>query len=142
MIAEKRASKDKNNVPKYSERIPYLVIENSTSKLLKDQIISPEDYFIKKDIRINAKYYIEKQILPVVQRFLEPLDVNVDDWYSKYPRPKRNLFNLFFSSKVKNSKIFNLYNFFEIDKHKNENKTSNNNAFYSKKLEENKIEVN
>lgn len=133
--------KDKNNLPRYAERVPYIVIENSSSKLLKDQIMCPEDFFCNKNIRINAKYYIEKQILPVVHRFLEPLDVNVDDWYSKYPRPKRNRFNLYHSSNKSENNI-NLFHFFKKDNDcKKDIQKFSNNPFLSRSIEDKKLDV-
>jgi hypothetical protein len=126
MIAEKKAIKDKNTLPRYAERVPYLVIENSISKALKDQIISPDDFFKTKNVRINSKYYIEKQILPVVQRFLEPLDIDVDDWYMHYPRPKKSKFNLYHNSKRKNIESKNLLHYFQSNvEHINNNVCSN-----------------
>ena len=136
MIAEKKALRDKNTLPRYAERVPYLVIENSRSKALKDQIISPDDFFKLKNIRINSKYYIEKQILPVVKRFLEPLDIDVQDWYLKYPRPKRSKFNIYHNSKTKSLESRNLLHFFKTNKEDKEKNVQNDNPFETSYIEE------
>jgi DNA polymerase elongation subunit (family B) len=100
-IAYEKHLKDNNYLPRYKEREPFLVINNiNGSKRLKDCIISPEDFFRNKNIFLNIKYYIEKQILPAISRILEPVNVNVYEWYNKYPRPPGNSYNLYYDSRI------------------------------------------
>lgn len=95
-IAFEKHVKDPNFLPKVKEREPYIVIMNqNNSRKLKDCVISPDNFFSSKNVVMNHVYYIEKQILPVVARILAPINVDVYDWYSKYPRPTKSSGNLY-----------------------------------------------
>jgi hypothetical protein len=103
LVAWKKFLKDSNNLPRYKEREPYIVISNpQNSKSLKDSVISPEDYLDNKNLFINNFYYIEKHILPTLARIFEPMDVDVFAWFKKYRRPNTNITNLYFLEKQQN----------------------------------------
>jgi DNA polymerase elongation subunit (family B) len=108
-IAFDKHVKDPNYFPKYKEREAYLVVNNPNgSKKLKDCIISPNEFFKKKNLYLNTKYYIEKQILPAISRILEPVNVDVFEWYNRYPRPKKNNHNLYYDLNLqKGESLFN-----------------------------------
>jgi len=101
LIAYKKHLKDNNYLPRYKEREPYLVINNTNGlKRLKDCIVSPEDFLKNKNYFLNTRYYIEKQILPSINRILEPINVDIYEWYKKYPRPAGNNCNLYYDSRI------------------------------------------
>lgn len=86
-IAYEKHLIDNNYLPRFKERIPYLVILNDkNSKKLKDCIISVDVFFKTKKIILNTKYYIEKLILPAVGRILEPIKVDVFEWYQSFSK--------------------------------------------------------
>ncbi len=78
---------DINYLPRCKERIPYLVILNDNhSNKLKDSVISVKDFFKKQKILLNNKYYIEKLILPAIDRILLPINVDVFEWYRNFSK--------------------------------------------------------
>jgi hypothetical protein len=105
-IAHEKHLKDPDYLPIFKYREPYIVIEGKPGTMkLKDCVISPENFFSNKNYFLNCKYYIEKQILPAISRVLEPLDVDVFDWFNKYPRPIKGNKNFYFRDLKKESKL-------------------------------------
>lgn len=73
-------------LPEYGERIPFLVVfaRGSDARLI-DQVVSPEE-FVTRRLKLNYRYYVEKQIIPVLKRILSLLGVNIDAWWLSFPR--------------------------------------------------------
>ena len=132
--------KDKNFFPSYGQRVPFLVYNNPLGeRTLVNSVISPDEFFSNSSYTINCDYYIET-IMKVVNRFLEPVGVDVFDWYKKYRRPRtegKNVYSecssegssqsseSFLKSKYKlvfNSKSKNIEEFFK-EKEKKKEKT-------------------
>ena len=80
-LAAKRMQKDPRDVAQYGERIPFVVIENGSSRLV-DQVVSPEDLFLDPTMKINSSYYITRQILPAVARVLNTVRVEPRMWWA------------------------------------------------------------
>ena len=64
-------------VPKYGERMKYLVVKSSM-KPLRNRSLSLFEYLMK-NTQIDWQYYAEKQFLPPIERVLSSL-VCLKDW--------------------------------------------------------------
>lgn len=75
--AAKRLEKiDSMMMPKYGERMKYLVI-NGGLKPIKSRSIPMFEYLGNKGMSVDLNYYFRKQVLPPIQRVLSSLaDLN------------------------------------------------------------------
>ena len=94
-----RLSTDRRSEPRVGERVPYVIVYGSPgrplielvrrsvagwSTVLLQYLIclrSPEDLLTDSSLRLNASYYITKQILPALDRGLVLMGVDVFQWW-------------------------------------------------------------
>eukprot|EP00172_Hildenbrandia_rubra_P001553 Plantae.Rhodophyta-Hildenbrandia_rubra.ctg21211.p1 GENE.Plantae.Rhodophyta-Hildenbrandia_rubra.ctg21211~~Plantae.Rhodophyta-Hildenbrandia_rubra.ctg21211.p1 ORF type:complete len:1075 (+),score=121.41 Plantae.Rhodophyta-Hildenbrandia_rubra.ctg21211:1897-5121(+) len=90
IVATKAMEVDPRAAPRYGERVPFVVIYDKPGAPLKDSVCSPEMFLEAQKAgtsRLNATYYITKQILPPLDRLFSLLGVKVIVWYAELPRP-------------------------------------------------------
>ncbi|CAD5119813.1 DgyrCDS8397 [Dimorphilus gyrociliatus] len=86
LIARKRLAADPRSEPKISERVPYVIISGPPGVRLKDNVREPIELLVDSSLRINADYYLSKQILPPLHRVLSLIGIDVFSWYQEIPR--------------------------------------------------------
>ena len=84
-IARRRIKKDGRNDPLVSERVQYVVCYGSPGLPLIQLIHEPAELFTDTSLKLNTIYYITKAVLPVLQRALGLVGVNVTAWYHQLP---------------------------------------------------------
>ena len=77
---------DKMRKPLFGEKVGYVVISGGPGDIITDLGISPEDFMNSAHHTLNLNYYMEKQILAVLDRTLTPLGINVRTWYKLMPK--------------------------------------------------------
>ncbi len=82
-------SKDRRAEPRVGERVPYVVVYGTPGLPLIQLVRQPEEVLKDPAQRLNAAYYISKQILPALDRALSLLGVDVRGWYMELPRVVR-----------------------------------------------------
>lgn len=87
IVAIKAMQIDPRAEPQYGERIPYVVIHGEPGARLVDMVVNP---YILLDInspyRLNELYYINKQIIPALQRVFGLVGADLKHWFSELPR--------------------------------------------------------
>lgn len=71
-VAAKRAARDPGYVVHHGERVQYLVVNGPKVSRLCDLVVSPDEFYRDKTLSINVEYYIVKQVLPAIARFVYP----------------------------------------------------------------------
>ncbi|KAK7337781.1 hypothetical protein VNO77_18368 [Canavalia gladiata] len=90
IVATKAMRVDRRAEPRYAERIPYVVIHGEPGARLADMVVDPlEVLAIDSPFRINDLYYINKQIIPALQRVFGLVGADLNLWFSEMPRPSR-----------------------------------------------------
>nr|KYP71224.1 DNA polymerase zeta catalytic subunit [Cajanus cajan] len=90
IVATKAMRVDPRSEPRYAERIPYVVIHGEPGARLVDMVVDPlEVLAIDSPFRINDLYYINKQIIPALQRVFGLVGADLNHWFSEMPRPIR-----------------------------------------------------
>lgn len=90
IVAKKAMEMDPRAVPHYGERIPYVVVHGEPGSRLMDMVVNPSDLLdLNSPYRLNDLYYINKQMIPALQRVFGLLGVDVNRWFSTVPRPTR-----------------------------------------------------
>ncbi|XP_078160009.1 recovery protein 3 isoform X2 [Carex rostrata] len=92
IVAMKAMAQDPRAEPQYGERIPYVVVHGEPGARLVDMVIDP--YFLldlDSSYRLNDLYYINKQIIPVLQRVFGLVGADLYQWFAEMLRPVRRM---------------------------------------------------
>ncbi|XP_038890095.1 DNA polymerase zeta catalytic subunit isoform X2 [Benincasa hispida] len=93
IVATKAMRIDPRAEPRYAERIPYVVIYREPGARLADMVVDPMDLLaVDSPHRLNSLYYINKQIIPALQRAFGLVGANLNQWFLEMPRPVREVF--------------------------------------------------
>lgn len=82
----KRLRDDRRAEPRVGERVPYVIVHGSPGLALIYLVRQPFEVVCDSSLRININYYITKQVLPPLSRFLSLIGINVFTWYTDMPR--------------------------------------------------------
>lgn len=93
IVAIKAMRADPRAEPCYAERVPYVVIHGEPGARLVDLVVEPLDLLaIDSPYRLNDQYYINKQIIPALQRVFGLVGADLYQWFSEMPRPVREVY--------------------------------------------------
>lgn len=93
IVATKAMRADPRAEPCYGERVPYVVIHGEPGARLVDMVVDPLDLLaIDSWYRLNDLYYINKQIIPALQRVFGLVGADLNSWFLEMPRPSREAF--------------------------------------------------
>lgn len=116
IVATKAMRADPRAEPCYAERVPYVVVHGDPGARLVDLVVDPLDLLaIDSPYRLNDLYYINKQIIPALQRVFGLVGVDLNHWFLEMPRPSRESFAKcpFYASNPCRSRI----DFYYLSKH-------------------------
>ena len=84
--------RDPRAEPQYAERVPYVVVYGQPGSRLVDLVVDPYKLVDSAgNMRLNAMYYITRQINPTLDRVLSLIGVSVHSWFASLPRPMRSM---------------------------------------------------
>jgi len=86
LIFRRLAEKDPRAEPLRSQRVPYIVVYGDPNVPLIQLIRRPEDFIGNSNLRLNAHYYVEKAIIPPLNRCFSLAKMDVSKWYADMPR--------------------------------------------------------
>ncbi|XP_073349522.1 DNA polymerase zeta catalytic subunit isoform X2 [Pagrus major] len=77
---------DRRLEPRVGERVPYVIVYGIPGVPLIQLVRRPMEVLQDPGLRLNATYYITKQILPPLARMFQLIGVDVFSWYQELPR--------------------------------------------------------
>jgi len=86
--------------PQYGERVPYVVIAGAPGSRLIDRTVAPETLLYNAHHRLDAEYYITKNLIPPLERILNLVGADIRAWYNEMPKIRKIM-------KVENAKVIN-----------------------------------
>ncbi|PON37843.1 DNA polymerase zeta catalytic subunit [Trema orientale] len=90
IVATKAMRSDPRAEPRYGDRVPYVVIHGEPGARLVDMVVDPLELLaVGSPYRLNDMYYINKQIIPALQRVLGLVGADLNKWFLEMPRPVR-----------------------------------------------------
>ncbi|KAG1119475.1 hypothetical protein G6F42_012967 [Rhizopus arrhizus] len=89
VIAQAQMNTDARAEPQYGERVPYVVVYRGPNAKLKDKVVRPEELLNDSSLRLDAEYYIRKQIIPPLSRVFNLMGVDILSWYDSMPRSQK-----------------------------------------------------
>ncbi|XP_056422313.1 DNA polymerase zeta catalytic subunit isoform X2 [Hyla sarda] len=85
-LTRKMVAYDRRSEPRVGERVPYVIVYGTPGVPLIQLVRRPIDVLQDHNLRLNATYYITKQILPPLNRIFSLIGVDVFNWYDELPR--------------------------------------------------------
>lgn len=85
-LTRKWKQSDPRMEPRKGERVPYVVVNGPPGLPLIKLVKSPRELLSDEGLKINAFYYIQKVIIPPLNRCLLLIGVDVNDWFANMPR--------------------------------------------------------
>ena len=72
--------------PFTKERVPYVIVNTQLNELLVKSVYHPIDFLSNQNLRINSTYYIDRILIPPIQRVFGLLNLNIRQLYSDLPK--------------------------------------------------------
>uniref|UniRef100_A0A8C6CZZ8 DNA polymerase zeta catalytic subunit n=2 Tax=Moschus moschiferus TaxID=68415 RepID=A0A8C6CZZ8_MOSMO len=85
-LTRKMLTYDRRSEPRVGERVPYVIIYGAPGVPLIQLVRRPVEVMQDPTLRLNATYYITKQILPPLARIFSLIGIDVFSWYHELPR--------------------------------------------------------
>ncbi|KAG9347443.1 hypothetical protein JZ751_005010 [Albula glossodonta] len=85
-LTRRMMAHDRRLEPRVGERVPYVIIYGLPGVPLIQLVRRPLEVLQDPSLRLNATYYISKQILPPLSRIFILIGVDVFSWYQELPR--------------------------------------------------------
>ncbi|XP_010788748.1 DNA polymerase zeta catalytic subunit [Notothenia coriiceps] len=85
-LSRRMMAYDRRLEPRVSERVPYVIVYGMPGLPLIQLVRRPVEVLQDPGLRLNATYYITKQILPPLARMFQLIGVDVFSWYQELPR--------------------------------------------------------
>uniref|UniRef100_A0A8C4LE81 DNA polymerase zeta catalytic subunit n=1 Tax=Equus asinus TaxID=9793 RepID=A0A8C4LE81_EQUAS len=85
-LTRKMVAYDRRSEPRVGERVPYVIIYGTPGVPLIQLVRRPVEVLQDPTLRLNATYYITKQILPPLARIFSLIGIDVFNWYHELPR--------------------------------------------------------
>lgn len=92
ILHRKMVTYDRRSEPRVGERVPYVIVYGTPGVPLIQLVRRPIDVLQDHNLRLNATYYITKQILPPLNRIFSLIGVDVFSWYDDLPRVSTQYF--------------------------------------------------
>ncbi|SMR62122.1 unnamed protein product [Zymoseptoria tritici ST99CH_1E4] len=89
IIATKRMLRDPRAEPQYGERVPYVVIAGGPGARLWERCVEPERLVYDSQAELDAEYYINKNLIPPLERIFNLVGANVRSWWEELPKVQR-----------------------------------------------------
>jgi DNA polymerase elongation subunit (family B) len=95
LIALNQMKADPRAEPLYNERVPYIIADhytNHSNSTLREKALAVQTLLAHQHLyTVASSYYIEKVLIPPLQRILQIIGVDVSSWYQRWTRPKTKL---------------------------------------------------
>ncbi|KAG6934668.1 hypothetical protein G0U57_016698, partial [Chelydra serpentina] len=88
-ITRRMLAYDRRSEPRVGERVPYVIVYGMPGLPLIQLVRRPIEVLQDTNLRLNATYYITKQILPPLARIFSLIGIDVFSWYHELPRIQR-----------------------------------------------------
>lgn len=88
VVAKRMMKEDHRAAPQYKERVPYVVVKGPAGQLLRERCLSPEEFMANDSLELDSEYYINKTLVPPLERLFNILGINVSEWAFQLTRHK------------------------------------------------------
>lgn len=91
VVVARRMAHDPRATLVHGERVPYVVVAGPPDMPLRDRCVPPEDVVKNRNLRLDSDYYIQKSLVPPLDRIFRLVGVDVLRWYLEMPKARMPL---------------------------------------------------
>ncbi|CAK7272704.1 DNA polymerase zeta [Sporothrix epigloea] len=91
VVASRRMAQDPRATLVHGERVPYVVTAGPPDMALRDRCVTPEEVVKNRNLRLDSDYYIQKSLIPPLDRIFRLVGVDVLRWYLDMPKARMPL---------------------------------------------------
>ncbi|KWU46737.1 DNA/RNA polymerase, partial [Rhodotorula sp. JG-1b] len=88
-VATRAMLDDPRAEPEYGERVPYLMFQAEPGQPQVHRAISPEEFLADPRLRLDSTHYIERMMIPPLERIFNLVGADVKAWYREMGKSKR-----------------------------------------------------
>lgn len=88
-VAKRKMEEDTRSEPQFRERVPYLIVKGKLGQILRERALSPEEFLANKKLELDSDYYINKTLVPPLERLFNIIGVDVASWASEVTRSNK-----------------------------------------------------
>lgn len=85
-IIKRNLETDRRAEPRRRTRVPYVIISGSPEQPLYQLVRSPIELITNPSLKLNIPYYIERVIIPALNRVFTLMGQDVNDWRAQMPK--------------------------------------------------------
>ena len=90
VVASRKINEDHRAEPQHKERVPYLVVKGKQGQILRERCVSPEEFFENEDLELDSEYYINKTLVPPLDRLFNLIGISVGAWAQEVEKSKKS----------------------------------------------------
>lgn len=91
VVVSRRMAHDPRATLVHGERVPYVVVAGPPDMPLRDRCVPPEDVVKNRNLHLDSDYYIQKSLVPPLDRIFRLVGVDVLQWYLDMPKARMPL---------------------------------------------------
>lgn len=90
VVASRKMNEDHRAEPQYKERVPYVVVKGKQGQILRERCVSPEEFFENEDMELDSEYYINKTLVPPLDRLFNLIGISIGAWAQEVEKSKKS----------------------------------------------------
>ncbi|CAI4054256.1 hypothetical protein SUVZ_16G1200 [Saccharomyces uvarum] len=90
VVASRKMNEDHRAEPQYKERVPYVVVKGKQGQILRERCVSPEEFFESEDLELDSEYYINKTLVPPLDRLFNLIGISIGAWAQEVEKSKKS----------------------------------------------------
>ncbi|BGP44636.1 DNA polymerase zeta [Rhodotorula kratochvilovae] len=88
-VAARAMLDDPRAEPEYGERVPYVMFQAEPGQKQVHRAIAPNEFLADPRLRLDATHYIERMMIPPLERIFNLMGADVKAWYREMAKAKR-----------------------------------------------------
>ncbi|GEM06150.1 DNA polymerase zeta subunit [Rhodotorula toruloides] len=88
-VAARAMLRDPRAEPEYGERVPYVMFQAEPGQKQVHRAIAPTEFLADPRLRLDATHYIERMMIPPLERIFNLMGADVTSWYREMAKSKR-----------------------------------------------------
>ncbi|BGP59076.1 hypothetical protein NBRC10512_007351 [Rhodotorula toruloides] len=88
-VAARAMLEDPRAEPEYGERVPYVMFQAEPGQKQVHRAIAPKEFLADPRLRLDATHYIERMMIPPLERVFNLMGADVTSWYREMAKSKR-----------------------------------------------------
>ncbi|GAA5909183.1 hypothetical protein JCM8208_003404 [Rhodotorula glutinis] len=89
VVAGRAMAEDPRAEPEYGERVPYVMFQAEPGQKQVHRALAPQEFLADPRLRLDDVHYIERMMIPPLERIFNLVGADVKSWYREMAKAKR-----------------------------------------------------